>query len=359
MKLSTPIAAAFSSWMDTVATTINSLFDRVGSQRRVQLIEEQDGTFTVRVLGEAAPSGRPEHRVRIANDAIEGTLPRKVAKMLKGSRTELVLLPSHFLFRPLELPKRAAEYLEGIVRSQIDRLTPWSANEAAYSWTPPIDGTNDRIHLTIAATPRAKIAPYMRAVSGFGAASIAVATLAPDAGPKAAPIRVFEQRARSAINVGRIRFLVVALFVLGGLAAVVSAGVDAVVSYNLDGEQQEIARKIAALRGAMRGGQDRAGETALQAIEKRKQTKPSSVFVLEALTRVLPDNTYVTEFRVDGDKLQVVGLTRDAPSLIQLIEQSPHFAHATFFAPTTRSPGEAGERFHIEAHINSVFTLGT
>ena len=46
-------------------------------------------------------------------------------------------------------------------------------------------------------------------------------------------------------------------------------------------------------------------------------------------------------------ELQIVGMTSDAASLIRLIEQSPHFAHAIFFAPTTRSPGTTKEQFHI------------
>jgi general secretion pathway protein L len=83
------------------------------------------------------------------------------------------------------------------------------------------------------------------------------------------------------------------------------------------------------------------------------------VIVLEALSRVLPDYTYLTELRIEGDKLQIVGITNDAPSLIALIEQSSQFTRATFFAPTTRAPNDPGARFHIEARIKPVFAPGT
>jgi general secretion pathway protein L len=124
----------------------------------------------------------------------------------------------------------------------------------------------------------------------------------------------------------------------------------------LDARQTDLSSRIAAQRARLRAGRDSIRDSALAGLERRRHETPSSVIVLEALSQILPDHTYVTELRIQGDKMQVIGVTRDAPSLIRLIEQSPHFTRATFFAPTTRSPSEPGEHFHIEARIEPVYT---
>ena len=156
---------------------------------------------------------------------------------------------------------------------------------------------------------------------------------------------------------GAFGLILMAIFLLSGLSAAISIGVSAIAADNLATEQQELLRKISARKAAMRSllRADRLCNY-LKGASKRRRRALSS---LEALSRLLPDDTYVTELRIDGEKLQIVGITSDAPSLIQLIEQSPHFARATFFAPTTRSPGATKEQFHIEARINPVFTFGS
>ncbi len=346
------LTESFSRWIDAVAATVHALLNRWSGERVVRLTEGEQGTFALQAVGDAKDLILPDQQIRIADGAIAESLSPDWKTWLRGSRAEVVLRPGRFIFRPLELPKRASEFLAGIVRSQIDRLTPWGVNEAAYSWTPPVDAGNDRIQLTVAATARSLVMPYVRAVADLGAASVVVSTVPQDAGDAVGALTVLEQRNGGSIEVTRIRKMLVMVFLGAAALAVVSNGVSSILSDSLDSEQQDLSHKISARRAAMRRNADGGAQRIL---ERRKQTTPATVMVLEALSKVLPDHTYVVELRVESGKVQVTGITKDAPSLIRLIEQSPHFEHAAFFAPTTQSPGEPGERFHIEARLKPHF----
>jgi general secretion pathway protein L len=268
-----------------------------------------------------------------------------------------MLQPGRFVFRPLELPQRASEFLGGIVRAQIDRLTPWSADEAAFGWTAPTTLTGERMLVTVAATSRALIAPLMIGLSEHGPRTVRAMTQAPDHGDTT-PIEVWTHSARGAMDLRRVRFALATLLLLIVFAAAGSFGALLFVGDDLDAQRFDIARRIANKRSSALVGREGLDATGVAALERRKREVPSSVIVVEALSQILPDHTYVTELRIIGDRLQIVGISRDAPALIRLIEQSSHFTRATFFAPTTRSPGEPGEHFTIEARIEPVYTPG-
>jgi general secretion pathway protein L len=271
---------------------------------------------------------------------------------LRGSRVELVVKPSRFLFCPLELPKRAGEFLDGIVRAQIDRLTPWSPADAAYHWSRPREQAGERIALTVVATARSIVAPLAQAVADLGAAAVAVSTT----GPEGEAVTVFETRAHGADRRGRVRSILHIAFVATGLAALATMTATGFIAEHYEAETQQLQQRIAERRAAIRAGQG-GGNSATALLERRKHATPASVMALDALSALLPDHTYATELRIEGDRLQIVGITRDAPSLIQILEQSPHFGRATFFAPTTRAENDPGERFHVEARLRPHFGL--
>ena len=346
---------AFSVWIDAVARSARPVLDRFQPSRTVRIVEQQDGVLSIATADGA--EGEPElPSFRFEAGSQECELPQQWLQRLCGSRVEVVLRSSRFLFRPLDLPKRANEFLDGIIRSQIDRLTPWSAGESLYKWTSPVAATGDRITMTVVATARSMVAPLIEAIADVRATAVEVMTTTP--GPTAATITVYVHRDRANAQIGRIRQILVAILAASGIAALAALLTSGFLAPYYDNQANQAQRLVAERRALMRAGTAGPANSALELIERREQSTPSSVIVLEALSALLPDHTYAIELRIEGDKVQVIGITRDAPSLIQLLEQSPHFMQASFFAPTTRTAGDPAERFHIEVKIKPHFEFG-
>jgi general secretion pathway protein L len=339
-------------WLEAVAGFLVATVGRVVSPRVVQLVEADDGSgFTLRL-----PKDAPSAPAQLRLDDAAAELPESVARSIRGNRVEVVLRPSRFVFRQLELPRRAIEFLDGVVRAQIDRLTPWSAADAVFGWGRPADIAKDRIAVMVAATARTVVRPILQAVSAAGAASIAVLTAPADGPAAAARIKVYDQSVRGMLDPRRVSRMLVIVLLVAAVAASVAIAADFVIGGDLAARQDDLARSINSRRVQLRAGQNGVARDATALLDRRKHATPATVIVLEALSEILPDDTYVTELRVEGNKLQITGVTRDAPGLIRVIEQSPHFTHATFFAPTTHAPTDTGDRFHIEAHIEPVNT---
>lgn len=350
MNYLTQIADVLRAWTDSVAAAAIAALDRVVSPTVVRLVEQDDGDFKI------------ESSAKIDNAPARAALAEVeqrasgLATTLAGKRAEIVLLPRRFLFRPLDLPGRAADFLDGIVRAQIDRLTPWTAADAIFGCAAPVKHGEDGITTIIAATTRKSTAPILDAVSAMHPASIALFADGTEHG--GGRIKVFEQKSRGALDPMRLSRALGAALALLAVAAVISGGAAWYFADSLGTQEAELARQIAQRRAAIRASGEGGARTPLAGLERRKFETPASVIVLDALTQALPDHTYLTELHLAGNKVQIVGITRDAPSLIPLIEQSSHFTRATFYAPTTRAASDPGERFHIEVRVEPKNTVG-
>jgi general secretion pathway protein L len=340
------VASAFSRWIDSVVDTVCTLLSRFISPRTVRLVENQNGYLTIQLEQETVSAGQ----VQIVDGQIAASEPSTLVETLSGSRIDLLLRPDLFVFRPLELPNRATEFMSGIVRSQIDRLTPWNPSNAAFGWSQPRESDAENMVVTVAVTTLDLVRPYVRAITDAGAHSIAVFATPPGTDSGTDPIKIWEERGRGIKEATRIRQIIVAMLAATGITAIVALGADTILSANLTAQQKELARQVSGIRAA-RVSASTASQETKQALQRRKHDTPVTVLVLDALAKILPDDTYVTELRIEGNKLRLTGTTRDAPSLIGLIEQSGRFTRATFFAQTTRSSSSSVDQFNIEAII--------
>ena len=326
-------SASLLRWADArvndAAQGFAALGERLRSRPIVQFVEQADGTLT-------GPAGA----CRLERDGcvFVGPPPR-----LRRENVEFRLSPARFMFRELELPAGAGQFLEGVVRAQLDRLTPWRVSEAAFGWSATAAESADRLRVTVAATKRQPIAALLE----IGAETIVVTTVRRDG---SAPIEILARRSGALSRRAHWR---VALAV--ALAVSLVCGVAALVAQFALGAQWQdeidsLTADLAQRRAALLRREHAADDPATQALDARKRATPAAVVALEALSRSIPDDAYLTQLRLAGDKVEISGIGVDAASLIKHIEQSPHFSHAAFSAPTTRGADDR-ETFRIEAHV--------
>ena len=347
MTVASNIVALWSFFMRDVTAGFRRAFESVRRPRAIELREQADGSFLVTERRRGATTSLGTAPLKFGDD---GGVAVPGREFLARSRVHVFLSPSRFVFRSLELPRAAEPFLEGVVRSQIDRLTPWIATEAAFGWTRPLAAGADRIAVTVAATGRELIEPIVSAIVDSRADSVQASTKAEES---STIIPVLFRSSDQPAALRFVRFLSIGLVILAAVF-VISLGAWLVAGGYYDAREAELQTEIAQRRAGLMDQTGSALTRAVQSLQARKRATPSAVLVIEALSKTLPDDVYLTELRIEDGKVEMVGSAQDAPALIRLIEQSGQFSQATFFAPTVRAQN-GGETFHIEARPEPPF----
>ena len=233
-----PISEAYSRWIDAVGELATGLLGRIISPATVRLVEDGDSEFVLNEAKTEPGANFMPNRIRIFEGKVDQNRPAMQGPALSGSHIELVLRSDRFLFRPLELPNRAKEFMPGIVRSQIDRLTPWNAADAAFGWSKPVETDGEKLVVTVAATALTLIKPYVQAIADVGAHSIAVFTDLPEAQPNASPIKVWEQSGRSVKDIGRIRQTLTRVLAVACIIAAIALGTEVIMWHESTAQQR-------------------------------------------------------------------------------------------------------------------------
>jgi general secretion pathway protein L len=338
------LVAVLSSWLDAVAAAMINARPSNTRARRVQMTQQSDGSFLLE-----ADDGASAESTRITIGPRSAVVPdTKAASLLSRSHVEIELMESRLVTRILELPRAGVEFLEGIIRSQIDRLTPWQAAEAVCGWTEPRDIGPDQIRTTVVAAPHSLLLPCIELCKAAGAASIDVRAVVKQNG-KIERAGLLTQNFHVIEALPRLRRLLVRILSCAAAVGVASLLITTILQQQWEDEEQSISRSVAEKRNLLKRLQEAPGVEA--DLRARKASSIAAVLVLNRLAEVLPDDTYVHDLRLEGNAVQIVGSTRDAPSLIKRLEGAPSFAHAMLFAPTTRSPADAAEEYHIKVQL--------
>jgi general secretion pathway protein L len=93
-------------------------------------------------------------------------------------------------------------------------------------------------------------------------------------------------------------------------------------------------------------------------IEKR-QSSPAVIQVIEELTHLLPDDTWIQVFDLKGKKLVIQGETASSSKLVGLFENSTVFRDASFSSALYKGQLPGTERYQLEIQLRALTKAGS
>ena len=297
----------------------------------------------VRELGRLALDRGREPRLQLAQ------LLRGVS--LRDLETAILVPAASVLRRNVNLPLAAAENLREVLAFEMDRHTPFKANEVAFDYR--IAGTDPdakRINIDLAVVPNDAVerARLVAATLGLTPDRIGVAGNAHET-ERSLNFLPAQRAGRSATR----QRLAIAFAILAVILAIVAVYLPLLVKQ----------RTLAAYEAQLTDSRSAALET--EALRKRLAAKlehdrflidrrvmiPSATVMLADVTDRLPDGTWLVQLHWQGDKLVMAGYSPSATPLIAELEDSDILSEVRFGSPVTPDPRIGRERFNITAAV--------
>ncbi len=304
------------------------------------------------VAGSVVITPDEQGRLSAAQQAQLSGLRRKA-----GEQVVLKLPAEQVLSLSFSLPLDAESNLEEVLGYELGRYAPFKIEQVYYGYTiQKRDSAERKLWLAVNVVPRKQVEPLLIQLREWGLqpavltaadADQGAATPCSDSGQNLLPK---EERS----NGGGSANLTVKLLLL--LALLLSA---ALAAYPLlvqklriaEMQQQVDTLKKAAL--SVQSMQQEMERLAAEAdyVEEQKRQYPEVLDVLENLTRLLPDDTWLERFEMKGGRIRIQGMSEDASSLIELLENSALLQKVSFDSPIVKDPRTNRFRFQIVAEL--------
>jgi general secretion pathway protein L len=266
----------------------------------------------------------------------------------RSRRMVLRISAAHALTRVLTLPLAAEKNLRQVVGFELDRLTPFSANQVYYDVTVlERQPQQRRLRVELTVLPRAAADPALTPLRQRGLLPDVLDLVGSRPGLNLLPP---EQRPRR--NGWSRRLSAVAMLISLLLVAVAIV----LPIWRQHQQVREVLSQIAQIRQAANEAlalRDQLDQVmaAAQLLAQKKQAVPSMLELLQELTAILPDDTWVERLQINGDNAQLIGQSAKASALIGIIEASKLFHSAGFQSPVNTDPRSGKERFVLGAKI--------
>lgn len=282
--------------------------------------------------------------------------PLSVSEFDAALKPTLDVLPRHWLLasdqvlqRRLRLPAAAASRLRDVVRFEIDRQTPFAADQVYFD-VRALDASEQAfIEADLWVVPKRVLEgeygipeAWRATLAGIDVADAAGTALHANLLPAA------ERRVRGD-PLQRWNWL----WLVAGCVLLVTAGWRLLENRRaaIDAMQVQLQARAEQAR-AVAGERQQLTDMVEGAdfFERERARRPTAVEVWNELTRRLPAGTYLEKFSMEGSQLQLIGLSNEASALVRRLEGSPLW-HTPSLTGVLQSDTGGVDRFTISAEL--------
>jgi general secretion pathway protein L len=263
-----------------------------------------------------------------------------------GEPVLLRLPPDVLLERMVNLPLAAERDLERVIGYDMERLTPFTVDEVYWGSTVETrDRARSRLAVRLSLVPRAGVKDVIDLLASCAGRPSLIEAATED-GPRTIRLAHTPSAGASRLSTRQAAAILGVLLALVIVSPFLRQSLDmAAASSRLDALAPRMA-EVNALRrrisGAGAGGDAVAAET---------RRLGDVMEALAAVTEILPDDSYLTEFAMRERKMTMNGLSASAPRLISALSADPRIKNPSFTAPVTRAENGHNDVFAISATL--------
>lgn len=262
----------------------------------------------------------------------------------------LALPASAGLRRPLVLPAAAEPRLREVLGFEIDRQTPFSASDVQYDARVIGRRGDGQLDAELVVVPAPVLEAALTALGPLAATLTGVDLQSADGrtlGVNLLPGARRHQRADPWLGWNLALTAVAILAIAAALWQMLANRERAADAFAAGVEQRAVqARVVSAEKQQLVDLVE--GMAFLQAT---RSSRPTTVEVLDELSRRLPDSTYLEKLSIEDDRILLIGLSQEASSLVRVLEGSPLWRSPALTGAVQPDPRSGRDRFTLTAEL--------
>jgi|GEM_PF-2128769 len=280
---------------------------------------------------------------------------RRLVRHFAGKRRNIrLLIPETYVLRSrIALPPTSRKSWREALRFEIDRVSPIDPDEIYYDFVPTADVASAALADAEVRIVRKKEVANLASICSSADLKIVGILLGGDqvaADRQAFPIEHlafwWQELHRFAIPILFLVACVLMALVFSGAYLRAAVAQDRLIETVIDAGVR--AARVERLEQQIKITTSDLGFPA-----QKKKASPLLVQTISELSRVLPDDTWVTQLALEGSKVRIQGVSGSASELLGRIDQSPLFDDAQFVAPVVHEQVTKGDHFDLAFDVRS------